>query len=198
MYQVKRLQLTAQTRVRKPLIAILKSGLRPTQQCRTIVTANAATEKKEDAINCEEHQYEYSLDLTTFALENKNYQHKSPRRLPVIVRQVPHEEAHNAAHDQTREKLETSQEMERHARVMRWRGLRATVEWLEHVGRDCVVFATGVEDCGGGERARFEQLDVSSRILSATVYAAGKELLTSVRALSAERVRLEQDGKMME
>lgn len=30
---------------------------------------------------------------------------------------------------------------------MRRRGLRATVEWLEHVGQGCVVFATGVEDC---------------------------------------------------
>lgn len=40
----------------------------------------------------------------------------------------------------------------------------------------------------------------SSRVesLPATVYAAGMDKLTSVRALSAERVRLEQDGKMVE
>jgi len=70
------------------------------------------------------------------------YQYKSPRRLPVIVCQVPHEETHNATHDKTSEELEKSQEMERHSRVMRRRGLRATVEWLEHVGQGCVVFAT--------------------------------------------------------
>jgi hypothetical protein len=35
-------------------------------------------------------------------------------------------------------------------------------------------------------------------LLPATVYAAGMDILTSVRALSAERVRLEQDGKMVE
>ena len=50
----------------------------------------------------------------------------------MIVRQVPHEEAHNAAHDETREKLEKPQEVERHARIMRRRGFRAAVEGLEH------------------------------------------------------------------
>ena len=32
---------------------MLKAGLRPTQQCKTIVTASAATEKKEDAMSYE-------------------------------------------------------------------------------------------------------------------------------------------------
>jgi hypothetical protein len=66
MYQVRRLQLTAQTRVRKPLIAILKSGLRPTQQCNTIVTVKAATEKKEDAMS-------YSIESVKVLLEFEGY-----------------------------------------------------------------------------------------------------------------------------
>lgn len=51
MYQVNRLQLTIQRSVRKPLTAMLKSGLSPTQQCMTIVTASAATENKEEDIS---------------------------------------------------------------------------------------------------------------------------------------------------
>jgi len=80
-------------------------------------------------------------------------QHKRPRRLPVIVRQVPHEEAHDAADDQTGEKLAKAQEMERHSWIMRRRGLRATVKWLEHVGQGCVLFATDVKECVVAARA---------------------------------------------
>jgi hypothetical protein len=51
MYHVNRLQLTAQIKARKPLMAMLRSGLRPTQQCRTMVRVRAATEKKEEVMS---------------------------------------------------------------------------------------------------------------------------------------------------
>ena len=69
------------------------------------------------------------------------------------MRQVPHEETHNATHDQTSEKLEKSQEMERHTRIMRRRGLCATVEWLEHVGQARLCGIRDVEDCVVAVRA---------------------------------------------
>ena len=97
----------------------------------------------------------------------------------MIVRQVPHEEAHNATHDQTREQLEKPQEMERHARVMRRRGLCAAVEWLEHDGRGkqgCVVFATDVEDCVVWWRRAHSEYSSSVRYIPATIYAAGMEI----------------------
>lgn len=71
----------------------------------------------------------YEISIDAFGII---YQHKSPRRRPVIVRQMPHEEAHNAAHDQTRQQLEEAQQVERHARIIRRRGLRAAMEGLEH------------------------------------------------------------------
>jgi hypothetical protein len=51
MYHVNKLQLTAQIKARKPLMAMLRSGLRPTQQCKTMVRVRAATEKKEDVMS---------------------------------------------------------------------------------------------------------------------------------------------------
>lgn len=75
-------------------------------------------------------------NLATFARfsKGKTYQYESPRRLPVVVRKVPHEETHDATHDKTSKKLEEAQKMERHSWIVRRRSLRATVEWLEHVG----------------------------------------------------------------
>lgn len=56
MYHVNRLQLTAQIRARKPLIPMLRFGLRPTQQCRTMVRVSAATEKKAELMSCKNGQ----------------------------------------------------------------------------------------------------------------------------------------------
>jgi hypothetical protein len=116
----------------------------------------------------------------------------------VIVRQVPHEETHNATHDQTSEELEKPQEVERHARVMRRRGLRTTVKWLEHVGQGCMVFATRKTVVAA--RA-LRVLDVQCKrgisFLQRSTLLVWR-CLTSVRALSAERVRLGKRMEMME
>lgn len=58
---------------------------------------------------CHELLLKVSMTTAKFQRRWQKYQYKSPRRLPVIVRQVPHEEAHNATNDKTREKLEEPQ-----------------------------------------------------------------------------------------
>ena len=84
-----------------------------------MVTVKAATEKKEAAMSYDTNQYGHAQGFVVLdASPRAKYQYKSPRRLPVVVRQVPHEETHDATHDKTGEKLEKSQEMERHARIV--------------------------------------------------------------------------------
>lgn len=53
----------------------------------------------------------------------------------MVVCQMPHEEAHNATNYKTSKKLTEAQEMERDSWIMRRRGLRATVERLQHGGQ---------------------------------------------------------------
>jgi hypothetical protein len=99
----------------------------------------------------------------------------------VVVRQVPHEETHNASHDKTGKKLAEAQQMERHSRVVRWRGLRATVERLEHVGR--VI----VRDVGDGYGGALLSSTVVGKMFYGNALRCWYGFLTSVMALSAER-----------
>lgn len=119
----------------------------------------------------------------------------------MIVRQVPHEEAHDTTDDKTSKKLKKSQEMERHSRIMRRRGLRAWVEWLEHNGQGCMVVATGVEHCvvgGGARNSSTGQFKCRVPFFCNGLRCWYGGVLTSVRALSTERVSLEDGVKMAE
>ena len=65
--------------------------------------------------------------------------------------------------------------MERHARVMRRRGLRAAVEWLEHDGK-AVWYSRPACKIGGGGARTLKVQSERGILPSATVYAAGTEL----------------------
>jgi hypothetical protein len=45
---------------------MLKSGLRPTQQCRTIVRVKAATEKNEEAMSYDTSQHKHAHGFLIF------------------------------------------------------------------------------------------------------------------------------------
>lgn len=61
------------------------------------------------------------------------YPDERPRRLPVVVRQMPNEEAHDRAHDQAGHELEEADAMEGDARVVRGRRFGLAVEWVQHL-----------------------------------------------------------------
>ena len=63
------------------------------------------------------------------------YPYEGPRRLDIIVVQVPDEVAHDRANDQAGHELEASYDVEWHSGVVAWSRLRFAVERVEHLGR---------------------------------------------------------------
>jgi hypothetical protein len=59
-----------------------------------------------------------------WSLVGRAYEDKGPRRLPVVVVQMPYEVQHDTAHNHRRHELRTSQRVEGHLGVFRRRDLR--------------------------------------------------------------------------
>jgi len=108
----------------------------------------------------------------------------------VVVRQVPHEETHDATHNKTGKKLAEAQQMERHSRVMRRRGLRATVERLEHIGRAVV------RDVGDGDSSAHSLSTRVRYMMFCNALRCWYGFLMSVMALSAKGYGDGEDGEM--
>lgn len=64
--------------------------------------------------------------------EEISYEDERPGCWPVVVRQMPHEETHDAAYYQARQELQKAQRVEWYAWVVRRRRLRAAVERVHH------------------------------------------------------------------
>lgn len=76
------------------------------------------------------------------------YPDERPRRLVVIMRQMPDEVTHDGSNNQAGNELEESKDMEGDSWIMAWSRLRSPIECFEHVDGGQSLLRSDSEDDG--------------------------------------------------